>query len=119
MASTQQNLFYRAIKDVLTDPYWETSSCTRQQFDACEAAWNRLVEESWDEQAFAILKGLFPHAQTHENRWDWLTAELYFEAYAFALDNRAQAALHYLQFSLNVTNETLDQYNQRLQRFNV
>lgn len=117
---TDQNGFHGALSSLASSSgSLENLLCTRQQFEACEAAWRRLAEESWEEQALVIFRNLFAQARTQADCWAWLTAELYFEAYAFALDDRVQAAGHFLRLGSEVTDYTLDQYNQRLQRFGV
>ena len=113
---TQQQL-WALLKDVAWTWAQEGIVYTREQVQACEAAFIRLMEESREEQALTIFNALLLFAKTKENPWRWLTAELLLEAYAIALDDRAEAASHYLRFGNDLADEMLDKYNERIRRF--
>ena len=91
---------------------------TNRQLHDCTAAFVRLQDLTHDPvMTLAIFDELVARSLTSEDAWDWVAAELRFEAHVAALGNRTEAALSCLRYRHHLSDELLDCYNERIQRF--
>lgn len=95
---------------------------TRNQLRDCIAGYARLLDETGiddygRELAAAIFSQLMKQAFDADNPWDWVATELRFEAQAEAMGDRVQAASNYLRYRVTITDQDLDLYNDRVNRF--
>ncbi len=93
-------------------------ACTQSQLQACIAALFRLQDLTHDPVlTVTLFEELVAQSLTKEEAWDWVAAELRFEAHVVALGNRTEAALSCLRYRDHLSDQLLDTYNERIRRF--